>query len=199
MPLMRAYGGKKFVNCAMTLAMLATAPLAHACPPPPPLPGSQRIDGESDAAYRVRFEQLQQAERVRVAAELRQSRLSRQTLAWLTAEQIVVVEVAGISRTAYRDGSDGASPAARLRVVLRERVRGGGSGSNGQFLLGYQGNTSCGPYGPIRLDGLAEGQLFVVFARAGRLGMDTVIEAVREDEAVNPATLDLFEHARARR
>ena len=195
---MRAYGGRQFLNCAMTLALLATAQLAHACPPPPPLPGSQRIDGESDAAFRLRFEQLQQAEQVRVAAEIHQSRLSRQSLAWLTAEQVVVVQVVGISRTPYRDNSDGFSPAARLRVVLRERVRGGGTGSNGQFLLSYQGNTSCGPFGPIRLDGLAEGQLFVVFARAGRLGMDTVIEALREDEAVAPATVALFEQARQR-
>ncbi len=192
---MRAYGGKQFVNCAMVLALLALAQVANACPPPPPLPGSQRIEGEGDEAYRVRFERLQQAERARVAAELHQSRLSRQTLAWLTAEQVAVVQVAGISRTAYRDGSPGASPAARLRVLLRHR----GEGSNRQFLLGYQGNTSCGPYGPIRLDGLAEGQLFVVFARPGRLGMDTVTEVVREDEAVTPATLALFAQARARR
>jgi hypothetical protein len=194
---MRGFNAKRFGATALGVAVLALAQIAQACPPPPPLPGSQRIEGESDAAYRARLEQLQQAEAVRVAAERHQSHVAREAWMWLTAAQVVVVRISGISQGPFpgqHSRNSGTTPVARLQVLERSR----GQGSDRQFQLSYAGDTSCGPYGPIRLHDSTQGQLFVVFAREGRLGMDTVIEAVREDEAVDPATLALFAQARAR-
>jgi hypothetical protein len=183
------------VTAALGVCSLFIAQAAMACPPPPPLPGSQPIAGEDEATYRARLARLQAEAAERGAAAMRQHRLADEQRLWATADQVVVVEVRAIRSVAMRDNWGavyGHLPAADLRVILPHR----GNGARRTFRLQYGGDTSCGPYGPLDLQGLEQGQLIVVFAGNGAIGMDNVAGTIRADQAQDPATLALFEQAR---
>ena len=176
---------KRLFSARLTLvaaAMLASlhASVASACifaapPPPPPV----QAEGETDDAFASRlaeYENEREMERQVAAARREASRSGFESGLWLASEQIVLATIVGKSETEIELDSRGntlKSPVAHLEVVFEGR----GSGFDEPFTLTYEGLNSCGPYGPVELVRGSIGETFVIMARPGPLGMDTLLRA----------------------
>jgi hypothetical protein len=184
----------RIANAAgVTLALLAVTP-ADACTirlPEPPLPG------ESDDAYRVRTEALAREQKVRWLKERQENDLRR-------ADWVFVARHISWSPTykpKYRNGVPLPIPLPKFQYPAPMHFKPltwlKGPEHNKTFKLSTY-NTSCGPMALGDTTFSEEGDLFVFFARKGRISDDTLIDAIALDKINDPALIDFVRPYRSK-
>jgi hypothetical protein len=165
-----------FVMASAVLSMCATSE-ANACwiSPPPPPPAIEV--GETEQAFAVRlteWKRHQETVKQREAAEQQQRELRREAGLWEAASQIFVVEVVAAGFVKPQGSKDrwAGMPQVTLRVT---QIVKGLAIRRRPFKLRYEDAQWCmmGPAAEVVRGQV--GEKFVVFAKNGELGMETVI------------------------
>ena len=133
-------------------------------------------EGEAPDAYAQRlsaFRAEQELQKKTSEARWQGYREGYETGARNAASQIVLVEVVSV-RSSESDGDY--LPVVTANVIARMDEK----KPTGSIKLRYEGNTSCGPYGPIDLKGGKVGSRYLIFARTGKIDMDSIIAGYAE-------------------
>ena len=171
---------------ALLVLLFAEATGACPPPPPPPMPPAQE-EGETAEAYAVRvstFNAEQEFQKKLANTRWEAYREGYEAGATNAASQVVLVEVISV-RSA--ESYSGQLPVVAAKIIARMDNRKPGA----LVELRYEGDTSCGPYGPVDLAGVQAGSRYLIFARSGRIDMKGVIAGYAEGEllsAVNRST-----------
>jgi hypothetical protein len=172
----------KRILCAIPAMLVISAVSANACSPmPPPPPPPPPFPGESAEAYKSRSDAyyLEIRHKEEVAAANRAGIAEGyETGLWETAGIVAVVEIVAKDGDGYFAPSEG-GPETTLKVVNAIR----GNPLRKPFKIGYEGMTSCGPYGHVNLVGGNIGDRFVIFAKSRKLTQESIIIGYSKSEA----------------
>ena len=181
---MRALGRIAHV-AGVIVAMLSVSP-ANACTirqPEPPLPG------EGDDAYRVRTETLAREQQARWLKERQEYNLQQADWVFVARH----ISWAPHYKQRYRNGVPVPVPLPeidyRAPMHFKPLTWLKGPKLSKAFKVSTY-NTSCGPMALGDTTFSAEGNLFVFFARKGRISDDTLIDAIAVEKINDPALKD---------
>lgn len=173
-------------TAGVTLALFAVSP-ANACTirlPEPPLAG------ESDGAYRARIEALEREQQTRWLKERQENGLQRAD--WVFVGRQILWSPTFKPR--YRNGMPVPVPLPKFEYPAPRYFKPLTWLKGPEYSKIFKvstGNTSCGPMALGDTTSSKEGDLFVFFARKGRISDDTLIDAIAVDKINDPALMDL--------
>lgn len=181
----------KAVYCLVPALLAVSGVAAEACSPiPPPVPPAPNFS-ETQEEYQKRLDafwlEVKHKEAVNFARSEGYANGYEEAL-WDSAAVIALVEVVepksnGLTPMPWN------GPQATFKVVKAIK----GKPSRGTFNIGYEGMTSCGPYGHVSMAQGSLGERFVVFSSSRKLEMKTILEGYNRSEARNYRTKELLQ------
>jgi hypothetical protein len=179
----------RIANAAgVTLALLAVTP-ADACTirlPEPPLPG------ESDDAYRVRTEALAREQEARWLKDRQKNNLLQADWVFV-ARHVYWFPPSAPYKPKYRNGVPLPIPPVKFEypapIHFKPLTWLKGPEYSKIFKV-TKDNTNCGPMALGDTTFSQEGDLFVFFARKGRISDETLIDAIAVNKINDPALIE---------